>query len=52
MSFFSATLFLLCWQQKVKLILNFDKMNKNNKYGIPIVLTAKCKTSLILDKNK
>ncbi len=29
--FFSATLFLLCWQQNVKRILYFDKTNKNNK---------------------
>ncbi len=29
--FFSATLFLLCWQQNVKRILCFDKTNKNNK---------------------
>ncbi len=67
--FFSATLFLLCWQQKVKLILYFDKTNKNNKWAtifvqpiglrfffflsathFPIVLTAKRKTNLILDK--
>ncbi len=27
------TRFLLCWQQKVKQILYFDKMNKNNKYA-------------------
>ncbi len=65
--FFSATLFLLHWQQKVKRILYFGKTNKNNKYvflyklqvciiiffslrHFPIVLTAKCKTNLILDK--
>ncbi len=35
MSFFSsATLFLLCRQQKVKQILYFDKMNTNYKYDI------------------
>jgi len=32
--FSSATLFLLCWLQKVKHILYFDKTNKNNKSAI------------------
>ncbi len=44
--FFSpATLFLLCWQQKVKHILYFDKTNKNNKYAIFIFL---CKLAYII----
>ncbi len=34
MSFFSLRHFSVCWQQKVKLILYFDKKNKNNKYAI------------------
>ncbi len=32
--FSSVTLFLLCWQQKVKQILYFDKTNTHNKYAI------------------